>query len=326
MFADKGFIDYDEKVSTYWPAFSQNGKGEITVKQLISHQGGLAVLTEPHFMQWHRDDYPRLRKILEKQSPLWPPGSAFGYHSFTHGMYVDELIRRVDPKHRSLQQFFKDKIADVHGIDFHIGLPLSQAYRLSHLGISPGKFCTSLTYLKYLYEQKFGKSYRKEFVNIKDIEHCSSISDVFNNPYFLSARIGPVNGCGTANSLAKFYSIVADGTLLSNAIIEALQKPVVSGRDECYGYNWTWGLGTCLFRVEENGEHYFVIGSIGYGGQIGFADIKHQLGIAFVSRCLWPYGNAAPDRRYMHLLKALYQCVFQKEGKPEIKLDFTIME
>ena len=194
------------------------------------------------------------------------------------------------------------------------------------MGISPGRFCTSLTYLKYLYERKFGKSYRKEFVNIKDIEHCSSISDVFNNPYFLNAGIGSVNGCGTANSLAKFYSIVADGTLLSNAIIEALQKPVVSGRDECYGYNWTWGLGTCLFRIEENGEHYFVIGSIGYGGQIGFADIKHQLGIAFVSRCLWPYGNAAPDRRYMHLLKALYQCVFQKEGKPEIKLDFTIME
>ena len=327
--ADEGLIDYDEKVSTYWPEFGQNGKERITVKQLVSHQGGVAHLTELHSLQWQRDDYPRLRKILEEQPPLWSPGKKFGYHTFTHGMYIDELIRRVDPKCRSLQQFFKEEVADAHGLDFHIGLPLAEAYRMSRLGVSPKGFWVPLTFIKFTLEQTFGKAYLKELIfNVKDIKKMESIDDMFNNPYLLNVGNGSVAGCGTADSLAKFYSIVMGkgGTFLSKSMIEALQKPVVSGQDEVLGFNWTWGLGTCLFRIKEDNKQYFAVGSAGHGGQIGFADTTNELGVAFVSRCLWPFGDAAPGRRYQHLLKALYSCILQMKVKSDARIEFTIIE
>ena len=324
MLADKGLIDYNEKVSHYWPEFGQNGKEEITVKQLVSLQGGVALLSKPHYLQWHRDDYPRLRTMLEEQPPLWPPGSAYGYHAFTHALYIDELIRRVDTKHRPLHQFFKEEIADVHGIDFHIGLPLSQAYRMSRLGVSPRGLWVPFTHIKFLYEQIFKIYLWRLLLNIKDI--TGNLDASFNDPNFMNIGIGSTHGFGTAESLAKFYSIVmnTDGTCLSKSMIEDLQKPVVSGKDEVLGYSWTWGLGVCLFKITENNKEYFVIGSAGHGGQIGFADTENQLGVAFVSRCLWPYSDATPDRRYIYLLKVLYRCILRIEGRPDSRIELLI--
>src|SRR5918912_4326908 len=43
----RGYLDYDVPVVRYWPEFGQNGKENITVRQLISHQAGLAALDEP---------------------------------------------------------------------------------------------------------------------------------------------------------------------------------------------------------------------------------------------------------------------------------------
>ena len=43
----RGWLDYNEKVSKYWPEFSQNGKEKITVRQLLAYQAGLFALDEP---------------------------------------------------------------------------------------------------------------------------------------------------------------------------------------------------------------------------------------------------------------------------------------
>ena len=100
----RGLLDYDERVATYWPEFGWRGKGEITVRQLLSHQAGLPVLDIPLTVADLGD--PRLvAAALALQRPLWAPGTRHGYHFFTIGWYESELLRRVDPAHRSLGRF-----------------------------------------------------------------------------------------------------------------------------------------------------------------------------------------------------------------------------
>src|SRR6185295_11767887 len=115
-------------------------------------EAGLVLLDPPPTLEDMRD-LDRLAAILAQQTPSWPPGSRHGYHGLTIGMYMQELLRRVDPVHRSLGRFFRDEIALPLGIEFYIGLPTQIPERqlavvqgfprialLGHLNTLPPKF------------------------------------------------------------------------------------------------------------------------------------------------------------------------------------------
>lgn len=106
----QGLLDYDEKVATYWPEFAQNGKADITVRQLLEHQAGLCAIDEPLDLAMLAN-LDVMAAALAKQKPAWEPGTRSGYHAWSLGWYQNELIRRVDPQHRSIGQFFQDEIA-----------------------------------------------------------------------------------------------------------------------------------------------------------------------------------------------------------------------
>src|SRR5215470_10144098 len=118
----RGWLDYDERVSAYWPEFAQHGKERVTVRQLLAHQAGLFALDEP-VDRCLVADLDRLAIILARQKPAWQPGTRQAYHAITLGFYEGELLRRIDPRHRSLGQFFQDEIASPHGLDAFIRLP-----------------------------------------------------------------------------------------------------------------------------------------------------------------------------------------------------------
>ncbi|HEY3410865.1 MAG TPA: serine hydrolase domain-containing protein, partial [Propionicimonas sp.] len=115
----RGWLDYDETVCTYWPEFAQNGKGRITIRQLLAHQAGLFGFDEPVNAEVIAD-LDRLAAIMARQRPEWEPGTRQAYHAITLGFYEGELIRRVDPHHRTLGQVFHDDIAGPLGEEFYI--------------------------------------------------------------------------------------------------------------------------------------------------------------------------------------------------------------
>src|SRR5690606_28900555 len=117
----RGWIDYDAPVARYWPEFAQSGKDAITVRQLLGHEAGLVLLDEklPVETLFELDQVAR---VLARQTPAWPPGTRHGYHTMTLGFYMQELIRRVDPAHRTLGRFFHEEIAEPLGLEFWIGL------------------------------------------------------------------------------------------------------------------------------------------------------------------------------------------------------------
>jgi len=120
----RGWLDYDERVTTYWPEFAQHGKESITVRQLLGHQAGLFALDEP-IDRALVADLDRLADVLARQKPAWQPGTRLAYHAITLGFYEGELLRRVDPWHRTLGEFFQDEIASPLGLDAYIRLPES---------------------------------------------------------------------------------------------------------------------------------------------------------------------------------------------------------
>src|SRR5215203_5611574 len=96
----RGWLDYDERVSTYWPEFAQQGKDRITVRQLLSYQAGLFALDAPVDKRVIAD-LDRLAIILAQQKPEWAPGERQAYSMLSLGFYEGELLRRVDPLHRT---------------------------------------------------------------------------------------------------------------------------------------------------------------------------------------------------------------------------------
>jgi CubicO group peptidase (beta-lactamase class C family) len=120
MLASRGLLDLDAPVVRYWPEFGQAGKDTIPVRMLLNHQAGLAAISEP-LPERALCNWDLIVRALEKQEPFWKPGSMHGYHGFTFGWLVGEVVSRVSGK--SLGTFFREEVAEPLGLDFWIGLP-----------------------------------------------------------------------------------------------------------------------------------------------------------------------------------------------------------
>ena len=133
----RGWLDYEERVCTYWPEFAQAGKDAITVRQLLAHQAGLFAF-DARVDKSVVADLDRLATIMAAEKPAWEPGTKQAYHAISLGFYEGELLRRIDPQHRSLGQFFQDEIATPLGLDVYIRLPETiPNSRLATLDLNP---------------------------------------------------------------------------------------------------------------------------------------------------------------------------------------------
>ena len=124
----RGLLNYADLVTKYWPEYGQNGKEKTTVADILSHRVGLPLDNSPfeNCLNW-----TAMVHSLEKQEPLWPPGTAHGYHAVTYGRLAGELVRKVDPKKRTFGQFVLDEIANPLQIEFYIGLQRELEYHVS---------------------------------------------------------------------------------------------------------------------------------------------------------------------------------------------------
>src|SRR6476469_9223063 len=116
-------IGLERRVAEFWPEFAQAGKDEITLAQLLSHRAGLVAFDEAVDVL----DSAAIVRALEKQKPLWKPGTAHGYHARTFGFLLDELVRRIDS--RSIAAYWREVFAEPLDLDIWIGLPPEENHR-----------------------------------------------------------------------------------------------------------------------------------------------------------------------------------------------------
>jgi CubicO group peptidase (beta-lactamase class C family) len=315
----RGWLDYDERVATYWPEFAQQGKDAITVRQLLAHQAGLFAFDE----QADRSvvaDPDRLATVLARQRPAWPPGTRQAYHAISLGYYESELLRRIDPRHRSLGRFFQDEIATPLGLDFYIRLPgsvpnarlatLSRPSRMEMLRGFPLRLAIDVLNPRS---------------NIVRAPAGSLLPHDEQRIYARDFEVPAGGGVGTARAIARAYSVFATGgrelalrrdTL--SALAAAAIAPARGFYDECMkGDGARFALGFMKHCPVWPFGSEASFGAPGTGGSLGFADPEAGIGYAYVTSRMGT--SVTGDPREIALRDALYSATRWAGRPPPIR-------
>jgi CubicO group peptidase (beta-lactamase class C family) len=318
----RGWMDWDATVATYWPEFAAAGKDRVTVRQLLAHQAGVPVLDSTVDLTTI-GDVDALGSILAAQRPVWRPGARHGYHSVTFGWYAAELLRRVDPRHRTLGRFFAEEIARPLGIAFHIGLPdevpqdrlatihaFTRAGALLHLQELPARFVIRMANPRTMTSRSF------QYPRIPDG------LDAYNRRAMLAVEIPAVNGTGEVRAIARLYGELATGGRSLGlrpetlpALVEAAPPPTRGLRDTILHVDRRYSCGytkpSPSFRF--GGADGRAFGAPGAGGSFGFADPETGIGFAYaMNRSGF---RLCDDRREVALRDALYRSI---GGPPQV--------
>lgn len=134
MLVDRHLVAYDDRVAAHWPEFAGGGKGNVTIRQLMAHTAGLCALPGPELSML---EFSRVgSRLMEDMVPLWEPGTKHGYHPWTLGTMIGELLTRIDPAHRTVGEFFAEEVAGPLGAEFHMGLSSTHAHRVSRMTLT----------------------------------------------------------------------------------------------------------------------------------------------------------------------------------------------
>jgi CubicO group peptidase (beta-lactamase class C family) len=309
----RGLLEYDERVCTYWPEFAQKGKETITVRQLLSHQAGLFALDAPVDREVLAD-LDRLAAILAEQKPAWPPGERQAYCMLALGFYEGELVRRVDPLHRSLGQFFQEEIASPLGLEFYIRLP--EEIPNSRLAVI--EEANPVLAVRHLRSIPLG-------LVLAELNPFSPLRRSDRNPntnvsldrshiYARNLEVPAGGGVGTARALARAYGEFATGghelglrreTL--QALMAPARPPVRGFFDECLKLDWHLSLG--FAKPSSHGLDFgspSAFGMPGWGGALAYADPEVRAGYAYVTNRM---GIPGSDPRESAIRTAFHQAL-----------------
>jgi CubicO group peptidase (beta-lactamase class C family) len=298
-------LDINQRVAEVWPEFAQSGKEKITLAQLLSHQAGLCALDR-------RVDvlaYRAVIQALEAQQPLWPPGTAHGYHARTFGFLLDELVRRIARK--TLSDYWQEIFARPLNLDLWIGLPEKENFRVATMYAprsgkppEPKQFYADLV--------TPGTLARKTFTSPYGLNVISKMNDA-------AIRAHPIvsfGGIGSASALAKFYSMLANGgksddqTFFTERTIAWMTTTLADGLDRVFQIPTGFSAGF-MKDSQKAGRRIFgpspnAFGHPGAGGSHAFGDPENKLSFAYVMNQMEQ--EVLPNEKSLRLVDAIYGC------------------
>ena len=314
MLSEQGFLDINDPVSKYWPEFGQNGKEKILIKHVLGHTAGIPSWDEDFplkdFLNWEK-----MIKLLEKQKPWWEPGTMGGYHAFTFGFILGELVKRVTGK--TLSTVFNDNIAHLLGADFMIGISNGHEKRVADLIPPDIPFNDLLERDSIIYKilgipcgWTFGGDMTKEFVKF-----C-------NSKAFRKFDLPATNGFANARSVARIASAISCGgdidnvhLLSQNTLNEAL-KEQFNGQGYVFidgiRYGTGFGLPSNIQPIKNPNTLYWG----GWGGSVCIMDMDAKLSISYVMNKLRLQApeesrknKFARDSRANQIISAIYEAL-----------------
>jgi CubicO group peptidase (beta-lactamase class C family) len=298
--ADRGLLDLEAPVARYWPEFAQEGKAAIPVHYLLSHRAGLPAIRAPLPTE-AMYDWDTMTRALAAQQPWWEPGTRHGYHVFTFGWLVGEVVRRVTGK--SLGTYWREEVAIPLGLDCHIGLAAEHEGRVAEFIPIPARQTDpEAEYMKHAPE-----------ILQKAIENPPKTVADMNTRAWRNAEIPAGNATTNARSLARVYGALACGgevdgvRVLSAGAIERARTEQASGPDAVlYGVSTRFSLGFALPPTGMGAwsSRATLFGHPGAGGSLGFADPEAHIGFGYVMNQM--QSGFPPDARSLCLIEALY--------------------
>jgi len=266
----EGRLDYNAKVTDYWPEYGAASKQDTLVRHLLSHQAGLPnpdpTLTNDELIAW-----PTIVSSLAAQTPLWTPGADHAYHGLTYGWLAGEVIRRITGQ--SVGEYVRTLITGPLGVDAWIGIPESVQSRVAYLVDEPP---------------------------IEPRQLPASAEDGgMNDPKVRAAEIPAANGIATARALATIWSasfqdvggvhrLLEDDTIAEATAVQTEGDAYADGNSP----HLRWGMG---FMLDSPPVRPFLghasFGHDGAGGQVAFADPENGIGFAYLTNFL----SKSPD-------------------------------
>jgi len=296
-------INLDRPVAEFWPEFAQAGKEKITIAQLLSHQAGLCALDRRVDVL----DYDAVIGALEVQKPLWPSGTAHGYHARTFGFLLDELVRRIAGK--ALSDYWQENFARPLNLDFWIGLPEKENSRMATMyapkigkAPEPKQFYADLV--------TPGTLARKTFTSPHGLNAVSAM----NTPAIRAQPIVSFGGIGSASALAKFYSMLANGgkadgqAFFSGETLELMRVTLTDGIDRVFQIPTAFSAG--FMKDSQNaarrmfGPSRTSFGHPGAGGSHAFCDPENRIAFAYVMNQMEQ--SLLPNEKSLRLVDAIY--------------------
>ncbi len=290
---DKGLIDYEAPLAALWPAFGAHGKDRISIAQTLAHQAGVPGFVERIDADLWLDP-PACAEAIAALAPMWPPGSASGYHPLTWGYIAGEIAIRAGE--RSLGTILREEICAPLGIDFQIGTPESEHSRCAEMK-KPSR------------GGEFG-------------EITLPRKAAFFSPWSAPARGGAqwrrieipsANGHGTALGVARLFELYASGgdiggkSVLSRQAFDALTRRRWQGDDLVLPFNIDWRTGIIGNSNQIYGPNLEALGHSGLGGSCGFGDPIARISAGYVMN--QQSHHIMGDPRALRLIEMLYACV-----------------
>ena len=303
LLAQRGLLDFDAPVATYWPEFAQAGKQAIPVRWLLCHKAGLPTfdrtLTRAESFAW-----TPVIEALAEQTPYWEPGTRFGYHAVTYGHLVGEVVRRITGK--TMGEFWQDEFARPLGLEFFIGLPAEFEPRVAPMLAAPA--------IQMSDEARAASAKTLLGRAISMNGAWPDLASAANTREYHAAELGAAGGITNARSLARFYAGLIgpieggpDHALFTGETIDRARQPQGDGEDLVLSLSGVsvqtrFGLG---FATTGPMQVYGGPGGFGHGGaggSAGFAD--PDLGIAGGYVMNQMFNNLTGDPRFRALLDA----------------------
>jgi CubicO group peptidase (beta-lactamase class C family) len=306
ILAERKILDLDAPVAKYWQEFATNGKDVILVRHIISHTSGVS--------GWNDDlvlddfaDWDRMVAKLQEQAPWWPPGSATGYHAYTMGFMVGELVRRTTGK--TMRQFIADELAAPLHADLQVGVAEKDWPRVAEIIPPPPRE-------------------RQRDPNSKTISGRTMTNPLLkpgleSSPKWGLSDVAAANCHSTARDLGRVLSIVSLGgevggkRFLSKSTVDRIFEEQAKGRDLVTNHQLRMGIGFGL-TAEGCVPGWLPFGTricfwAGVGGSMGIMDLDNRMTIVYLMNRLAPLGfGSARTEEYV---KAIYDSLTKDTAK-----------
>jgi CubicO group peptidase (beta-lactamase class C family) len=277
VLAERGEIDYDLRIAEVWPEFAQYGKDDVTLRHALTHTAGLPALPAD-ITAADLADWDRMCAIVAESEPVWAAGTSIGYHAWTYGWLVGEVVRRVT------------------------GLTMAQAlaeYVSGPLGVRDALYFAvpepDLGRLARLEDHNWSEALRSLSASVPNLDRVAPPgvrpdADLANRRDILSADV-PATGTMSARGVARMYAALmgdVDGVrLISPERLHEVSRTAAHGTDWVFGETMTNGLG---YAVMEDGA---VFGTSGIGGSLAYAFPEQRLAVA-ATKNLLAFGEGDP--------------------------------
>ncbi|MFE4859220.1 serine hydrolase domain-containing protein [Streptomyces sp. NPDC056670] len=303
LLVQDGVLDLDREVAHYWPEFAAEGKGSVTLRQLLSHRAGV-IGADDGFTSDELADDRVIAERLAGQRPFWQPGVGHGYHALAIGALTGEVVRRATG--RLLQEIFEERVRAPYGLDFFLGLP--EAERARYRDVLPmlptPEQATELT------ANPSGRYNRLAIAFNTSADPSFDLVAFANSAASLAKGPASVGGAGNARGIAGMYAATlgdfhGQGPLLKRETVAEFARLHSTGPDLVLGNPSDFGLGFQALGMSYPSLGADTFGHSGAAGSLAFGDPRTGLAYGYTRRRFAFPGGAAPENE--RLSRTVYE-------------------